>query len=606
MRRSRARLSFPLGQIIRQSLERLEYRGYDSVGLACVVGGELVVRKGKGRIRDVALAQGFDSLDSDVGMGHTRWATHGKPSDINAHPHLDCRRGVAVVHNGIVSNYALLKKQLEARGHRFVSETDTEVFAHLLEEKLEEGYGAYEAFRAALLNVSGSYAFLAITTKEPDKIFFARRNSPLVLGVSDDALFVASDIPALLEYTNRVVALADGEVGYISLGGEAVVEDLLSGRKRDLSSRIRTVGWTPELARKGGYPHFMIKEIHEQPRALAETIASFLEDGSYQKAAELLHSSNKLFFVAAGTAYHASLAARDALLTLAGRTSYPLISSEYPLHSLGASEGDSVIAVSQSGETIDTLLAIREFRKRGAKVVSLTNVVDSAIARESDLQLYTRAGPEIGVAATKTFLVQVASLIFLAAKLGLMDGRIGENEYTSLLKQLEATPQLVERNINASEPNAKELAQILKDRQSMYCLSRGLGVPLAKEGSLKIKEVSYIHAEAYEAGESKHGPISLVERMFPVIFVASDTSVLEQLSSNIMEMKSRDAYTIGLVPEASDIVGLDYTFRLASSTPILNTILFAPTLQLLAYYLAVGRGFDPDRPRNLAKTVTVE
>lgn len=607
-RRSRARLALPLGQAIRQCLERLEYRGYDSVGLACIVGGELVVRKGKGKIREVSLTQGFDTVDADVGVGHTRWATHGKPSDVNAHPHVDCRRRVAVVHNGIISNYAILKRELAARGHRFLSETDTEVFAHLVEEKLKEGYEGYQAFKAALLSVAGSYSFLAIITSEPDKIFFARRNSPLVLGFSEDALFVASDIPAFLEYTNRVLALSDGEVGYVSLKGEVVVEDLLSGRRLDVSSRIRTIGWTPEFARKGGYPHFMIKEIHEQPRALADTVGSLLEDGAYQKAAELLYSSNRVFLVAAGTAYHASLVARDALLKLAGRVSYPFISSEYALHSLGASEGDSVIAVSQSGETIDTLMAVRELKRRGAKVVSLTNVMDSAIARESDLQLYTRAGPEIGVAATKTFLTQLASLVFLAARLGVMGGRIGENEFAQLVGELERAPKLVERNINISEPSAKELAQILKNRPNMYCLSRGLGVPLAKEGALKIKEVSYIHSEAYEAGESKHGPISLVERMFPVIFVASDTEVLEQLSSNIMEMKSREAYTVGLVPAEleQELAGLDYTFKLSSSTPIINTMLFAPTLQLLAYYLAVSRGFDPDKPRNLAKTVTVE
>jgi len=608
VRLSKARLGQPLGQIIRQSLEKLEYRGYDSVGLACIVENELVIRKGKGKIKDVSVTQGFDRLNGDVGMGHTRWATHGKPNDINAHPHRDCTGRVAVVHNGIISNYSLLKQELLARGHRFMSETDTEVFAHLIEEKLAAGYGGYHAFKAALMSIAGSYSFLALITQEPDKIFFARRNSPLVLGISSDALFVASDIPAFLEYTDRVVALSDGEVGFIALDGSVVVEDLASARRVDLSGRIRKIGWTPELARKGGYPHYMIKEIHEQPRVLADTVKSLLDDGSYQRAAEVMLSSKRIFLVAAGTAHHATLAARDALLTLGGMVSYPVVSSEYALHALGVEEGDCVVAVSQSGETIDTLLALREFKKRGAMVVSLTNMMDSAIARESDLQLYTKAGPEIGVAATKTFITQVASLVFLAAKLGVMNGKLREDEYTAFLKHLEEAPELVEKNINISEPSAKELARILRDRSSMYCLSRGLGVPLAKEGALKIKEVSYIHCEAYEAGESKHGPISLVARMFPVVFVASDTGTFEQLSSNLMEMKSRDAYTVGLIPagENHTLAGFDYTFTLSSALPVINTILFAPTLQLLAYYLALSRGYDPDKPRNLAKTVTVE
>ncbi len=598
----------PLGQIITECLEKLEYRGYDSVGVACLAGGELIVRKGRGKIKDVSVAQGFDELDGDIGEGHTRWATHGRPSDVNAHPHRDCSGKVAVVHNGIISNYLVLKQELLGKGHLFRSETDTEVFAHLIEDGLKAGLSAYQAFKYSLTRITGSYSFLAIVSDDPDKMFFARRNSPLVLGFSWDALFVASDIPAFLEYTDRVAALSDGEVGYLSLGGEVLVEDLESGRTVDISTRVRRITWTPELARKGGYPHYMIKEIHEQPRVLAETVRAFRDDSSYNKAAELLLSSKTIFLVAAGTAYHAALAGRDAMLKLCGRVSYPIVSSEYTLHGLGAAEGDCVIAVSQSGETIDTLMALRELKRRGVKTISLTNVLDSAIARESDLQVYTRAGPEIGVAATKTFTTQVASLVFLAAKLGFMEGRIGEAEFTDLLGRLERTPELVERNINVSEPTARELARILRDRVSMYCLSRGLGVPLAREGALKIKEVSYIHSEAYEAGESKHGPISLVSHMFPVLFIGSDYDTFDQLSSNIMEMKSRDAYTVGIVPsgDGDRFEGLDYKFKLSASTSLINTILFAPAIQLVAYYMALAKGHDPDRPRNLAKTVTVE
>lgn len=601
-------LNLPLGRVIVECLERLEYRGYDSVGLACVSDGTIVVRKGKGKIAEVNSSHRLDSLVGTVGIGHTRWATHGKPNDVNAHPHADCSGKVVVAHNGIIANYLDLKEELVARGHRFISETDTEVFAHLIEDNLKKGVSPYEAFKASVIRLNGSYSFVALVAGEPDKIFFARRNSPLTLGISDQALFVASDIPAFLEYTNRVVVINDDEVGYISRDGAIELQDLMALRSVSVSSRARVIGWTAELARKAGYPHYMIKEVHEQPLALRQTISFFESDLDLMKAAHAIHGSDRIFFLAAGTAYYACLAGRDALIHCARRPAFNVVASEYFLHAQSVSEKDLVIAVSQSGETIDTLMGLRAFKQRGAKIITLTNVVDSAIAREGDLRLYTKAGPEIGVAATKTFATQLVALQMLAEKVGVLNGSISSEEEAEFLRELRAAPSIMERNISLSEAKARELSRVLKDKPSMYYLSRGKGVPLAKEGALKIKEVAYIHAEAYEAGESKHGPISLVTKFFPVLFVFSDNEVADYTFNNLMEMKSRDAYTIGVVSKGNRklVENLDYPFELYGSSSLLNTVLFLPPLQLLAYYLCLQKGFDPDKPRNLAKTVTVE
>ncbi|MEM3671020.1 MAG: glutamine--fructose-6-phosphate transaminase (isomerizing) [Thermoprotei archaeon] len=595
------------GKTVRLCLERLEYRGYDSVGVACVSSGKLVVRKGKGRIAAVSASQNFDELDSDIVMGHTRWATHGKPSDANAHPHTDCKDQVAVIHNGIISNYAELKKELQRRGHVFKSDTDTEVFAHIVEEKLDEGFEPFDAFLSAVNTIQGSYALVVLCTQAPDRVFFSRKNSPLVLGVSDNATYVSSDIPSFLEYTNRVIVLDDDEAGYASVNGEIVVVSVVNGKRINTEARLRTVSWTPELARKGGYPHYMLKEIYEQPQVLHETIESIEHSRSLSEAATIVAQAENIYLLAAGTAYHASTAARDALLLFSKRPGLPVVSSEYQLHSESVRKGDVVVAVSQSGETIDTLLGARAFKSRGAKVIAVSNILDSALARESDLALYTKAGPELGVAATKTFVTQVALLETLAAMVGLVSKQLDESDVKDFQTGMRQSPALLERNINLSEPRTRELARFISREASMYCLSRGTGVSLAREGALKIKEVSYIHAEAYEAGESKHGPISLVSQGFPVAFVFSDSSASEHMLSNLMEMKSRGAFVIGLIPrDLQATQEMDYAIRLWYSYDYINTMLFAPPLQLLAYYLALQRGLDPDRPRNLAKTVTVE
>lgn len=592
--------------MIHASLERLEYRGYDSVGVATVSGGALIYRKGKGRITSVAAAQRFDDLDGDVMIGHTRWATHGKPSDANAHPLVDCRTRVAVIHNGIIANYSTLKTELVKKAHLFKSETDTEVFAHLVEEGLSKGLSAFDAFRSSVNMIQGSYAIVVLAADEPDKLFFSKRNSPLVIGVGHDRLFVASDIPAFLEYTNRVIVLNDDELGYVSTRGEIHIENLRTGSIVKPEARIRSVSWTPELARKGGYPHYMIKEIHEQPLALYQTVEAFEKAADLEKAASAICGATDIFIMGAGTAFHAGLAGRDSLVSFAKRVSTPVVSSEYQLHSQGVKKGDVVIAVSQSGETIDTLLGAREFKARGAKLISVSNVLDSAIPREADISLYTRAGPEIGVASTKTFLTQLSVLQTLSMMVGVMNGSRDESESKAFMREMRELPTQLEENINLSEPKAKELALYLRGAGNMYCLSRGKGVPLAKEAALKIKEVSYIHAEAYEAGESKHGPISLVQKAFPVMFLFSDSVVKEQMQGNLMEMKSRGAFTIGVTAKGGADSELDYAFELDAGSDSANTILFAPPLQLTAYYAAIDRGLDPDKPRNLAKTVTVE
>jgi len=598
-----------LGKLIKTCLERLEYRGYDSVGFAVLKNGELVYRKKKGKIADVSPALRFEEFDGSIGVGHTRWATHGPPNDANAHPHMDCTRSIAVVHNGIIANYAKLKDELLALGHKFLSETDTEVFAHLFEQNIKTSQTCYEAFKKAVSQITGSYALVCICLKEPEKMFFARKNTPLVIGVSEEQIFVASDIPAFLEYTNRVIVINDNELGYVSTDGKIVIENLLTSQKVQPYSRLRLIPWTAELARKGGYPHYMIKEIHEQPIAIGDTVRYNANDSALSLAAELVNSARNLFLVGAGTAHYASLTGRDALALLARKPSIPVISSEFSLFSKTATESDVVLAVSQSGETHDTLMAIRSFKEKGAKVISICNVMESAIPRESHIQLYTKAGPEIGVAATKTFVSQVSLLQLLAMRVGLLNGSLKETEASEYIKKLDEIPVLVERNIALSEVRAKELARIFKNKQSAYYLSRGTGVPLAKEGALKVKEVAYIHAEAYEAGESKHGPISLVSEGFPVVFVFSDNEVFDQMRSNLVEMRSRGAYTVGLIGKerkAELAETLDYSFDLSASDSLLNTIAFAPTLQLIAYYLALERGYDPDKPRNLAKTVTVE
>ncbi len=618
---TRSKKEKTLGSTIRESLKRLEYRGYDSVGFALIeFNGELVVRKSKGMIDEVSRKLGFDLYDGYVGIGHTRWATHGPPNDINAHPHTDCSGTIAVAHNGIIENYMELKEFLIGRGHRFTSETDTEVIPHLIEEFKKLGLKSFEAFKAAVSLLRGTYAIVAIDREVPDRVFFAKKTSPLIIGLGEGTNYLASDIPAFLPYTRKVIVLMDDEVGYVT-SSEIHIERLTKNNKiRDLMSlkslkvetvsvdytyRIRVIEWSPEMAMKSGYPHFMLKEIHEQPLALSQTLAGISD--AVERVIKVILKADKVILVGAGTSYHASLLGALAISNLAGIWSTAIISSEAKWYLKGLSSNDVVIAVSQSGETIDTLLAVREARKRGAFVIALSNVVDSAIPRESDASIYTRAGPEIGVAATKTFTTQVATLTYLAIKLGEYRGTLSNDEASSLKSSLREIPDIVSKVISIHEARAKELARGLASKQSAFYLGRGLGLPTSMEGALKLKEIAYIHAEAYPAGESKHGPIALVEEGFPVFFTILGKEDSELLRSNIEEMKARYAWTVGVVPSSEEevIKLLHEAFIMPSLSMYIAPIAYIVPYQLIAYYTSVTRGFNPDKPRNLAKTVTV-
>lgn len=593
-----------IAEIVKKGLEKLEYRGYDSVGVAAIYDNKIVVRKGKGKLSEVNRRVKLDKVLGWTVVGHTRWATHGAPSDVNAHPHIDCSGRIAVVHNGIIQNYVELKKELTSKGHHFRSETDTEVLAHLIEEYLEEESGVFQAFKRALRRVKGSYAFGVIVADEPDKIFFARKDSPLVIGVGEGMNFIASDIPAFLEYTRNVIIVYDGEVGFIT--PDSIYLEDESGVPIDVKARIRKIDWTPDMAKKEGYPHFMIKEIHEQPRALRDTLRGL--DESVEKASELILEARRVYFVAAGTSYHACLVGDYLLNVLAGIPSLSMISSEYKKYRRSIGEGDVVIAVSQSGETIDTLMAIRVFKKNGAKVISVSNIVDSAIPRESHYTIYTRAGPEIGVAATKTFTTQLLVLSWLSLSVAEKMGKLSRDKVEKLRKELEKAPSLVSDIIARYEGVTKKLGEELMNSSNAFYLGRGIGLPIAMEGALKLKEIAYIHAEAYPAGESKHGPIALVEPGFPVVFLVFEDEWKRHMLGNIEEMKARGAYAIGVIPEGSDFIEerLDKAIVIPKLEPIVGTIVYSVPLQLIAYYAAVAKGYDPDKPRNLAKTVTVE
>lgn len=587
-----------LGALLRRALERLEYRGYDSAGIAVVAPSGVLVKKDAGKVAEVAQRLGFDHVKGATGIAHTRWATHGRPTQTNAHPHVDCTETIAVVHNGIIENYEELKSELIAKGHKFRSETDTEIFAHLMEEYERMGLSPWEAFKRALSRIRGAYALAVVDSKEPDKVFFARNLSPLIVGVGDRFNLVASDVPTVLDHTNRVIPLRDGEYGFITSRVIHVEHDGVPAR---VEERVQTIPWSADQAMRGGYPHFMLKEIHEQPEAIASTIAG-LEPRRLAEIAEMLLSAHRIYVVGAGTSYYAGLVFQLGLVSYK-LAAVPIIASEYGTYEGLFDKGDTAIAISQSGETIDTIRAVRALRERGVRVVAVTNVVSSTLARESDLVLYTRAGPEIGVAATKTFTTQVTLLSALHMAIGRALG-VDVSPQEAALKRL---PEVARKTLELNEGTAKEVAEKMAASQSAYYLSRGVGMPVALEGALKMKEIAYIHAEAYPAGESKHGPIALVENKFPVVFVFSDPSLKEKLLNNVAEMAARDATIIGVIPRGDDVAKkLKYAFEAPHLDPMLNAATFVIPLQLLAYYTAIKLGRDPDKPRNLAKTVTVE
>ncbi len=593
--------------LIHSSLKRLEYRGYDSVGIATISDGKIFMKKDQGKIDEVHKLLDLDDLPGTIGVGHTRWATHGAPLKVNSHPHTDCTGEIVVVHNGIIENFLELKAELQNLGHEFVSKTDTEVMPHLIEETLKQNpqLSLQQAVHESLKRVEGSYAFAILSTREPDKIICARNESPLVLGINHKGVFCASDIPAFLEVTNKAVFINNGELVILTAGGYEIkkISDG-SAIKRDPV----TIEWTAEMAVKQGYPHFMIKEIHEQPETLRNTLR--IQDHYLDLLSTFLDRANEVFLVACGTSYHACLAASYMFSKLAFLPTYPVYASEFlEQHGKSVNIDSTILAVSQSGETADTLAAVTCAQQRAATILGLTNVIGSSLTRISRVYIGTQAGPEIGVAATKTFTSQLSVLAQLALKLSKKRGKISQDEIDTLEEKLDKLPQYVDTIVTSQEEKIKQIAKKYANSKVFFFLGRGISTATAFEGRLKLMEIAYIPSIAFPAGESKHGPISLIEDGFPVLFVCPKDDTHRTVIGNIMEMKARGAHIIAVIEEGDqDIKTLadDYIEVPKGIPSVLSPIPFAVPLQLLAYYVALEKNYNPDMPRNLAKSVTVK
>jgi len=590
-------------------LRRLEYRGYDSAGIATVSGTSLDVRKATGKIADLETILTIDRPKGTLGVGHTRWATHGRPSDANAHPHLDCHAKLAIVHNGIIENYRELRKTLAAEGHRFRSQTDTEVIAHLI-ERYQTGGLAAAVLRAAR-DLQGEFAIAGIAANSPNTLVGLRRgSSPLVVGFGHEEMFVASDIPALLEHTREILVLEDGELAELTPDG--ITMYTLEGTPIRRSSI--TVPWDGEAAEKSGYPHFMLKEIFEQPEAVRNTVRERLDvEGRDIQIPELglkdreLVGLNRLCFVACGSSWHAALVGKYLVESFARLPVEVDIASEFRYRHPVLDSRVLTVPISQSGETADTLAALREARDRGSRAVAICNVVGSSLAREADGVVYTRAGIEIGVASTKAFTAQLVAVTLLALKLGLGRDLADPALVRQVAKGLWELPDLMTIVLRQSDA-IRRIAERFVDRDHFLYLGRGLHYPLALEGALKLKEISYIHAEGYPAGEMKHGPIALIDQRMPVVAIVPKGSTYDKMTSNLEEVKARDGVVIAVAMEGDETIEAkaDFVIPVPSSLEWLQPVLIALTLQLLAYHVGVLRGCDVDQPRNLAKSVTVE
>jgi len=596
------------GEILLDGLRRLEYRGYDSAGIAILDGGEIVIRKSEGKIARLLDLISREPVTGTCGVGHTRWATHGRPSDMNAHPH---KTGtVAVVHNGIIENHRMLKDRLISRGRTFFSETDTEVIAHLLDDFVSSGLSLPEATRKTVSELSGSYAFLAISEKEKGMIVGARLNCPMVVGIGEGETFVASDLPPLLSHTRNALFLEDGEIVVATRNGVQL---------SDFQGNIRQhkpvhIDWSPVMAEKGGYRHFMLKEIHEQPRAILDTLAGRMLPDSGEVFFETLplpeekvKRLSRVVIVACGTSWHAGLVGKFIIEDLARLPVEVDLGSEYRYRNPVVEPGTLCIPISQSGETADTLAGLREAKGKGAVSVSICNVVSSTIARESEGVIYTHAGPEIGVASTKAFTTQLVALYLLALHLAQVRGKISSREISPHLLELSDLPRKIE-DVLKREDEILAIARKYKDSRDFLYLGRGISYPIALEGALKLKEISYIHAEGYTAGEMKHGPIALIDEQMPVLVLCSRGDTYEKTLSNLEEARTRGGRIIAVGTEGDDELAekAEDAFFLPPCGGLALPILEAVPLQLLAYHMAVLKGTDVDQPRNLAKSVTVE
>jgi glucosamine--fructose-6-phosphate aminotransferase (isomerizing) len=593
--------------LLLEGLKRMEYRGYDSAGVAVMNGSGVETRKAAGKISQLERALATRPVEGDLGIGHTRWATHGVPNECNAHPHVDCKGDIAVVHNGIIENSGTLKKGLEARGHEFASDTDTEVIAHLIEEAFDENLE--DAVIEALWQIEGTYGIAVVSSKDKNKIVAARKGSPLLLGLGDGEYYVASDVSAILAQTREVVYLDDGDVAVLTRDGYTI----LNQRAQQLERGVSKIDWDLDQIERGGFDHFMLKEIFEQPATIENCMRGrLLPDQGTTKLGglnmtdeELLRFDN-ILITACGTSWHSALIGEHMLESLARVPVEVEYASELRYRNPIVSDKTLCIVISQSGETADTLAAMREAKSRGARTYGIVNVVGSTIARESDGGIYVHAGPEIGVASTKAFTSQVIALLLFTIKLArlrnlsMVDGK-------EIIEELQRLPAKIQ-NVLDRAADIEKIAEDFKNAQNFLYLGRGYSFPTALEGALKLKEISYIHAEGYPAAEMKHGPIALIDEKMPVVFVTPHDSVFDKVVSNVQEVKARGGRVIAITTRDEEALEgkLDYEFRIPETKDMLTPVLASIPLQLLAYYIAVKRGANVDQPRNLAKSVTVE
>jgi glucosamine--fructose-6-phosphate aminotransferase (isomerizing) len=594
--------------ILIDGLRRLEYRGYDSAGVAFFNGNRIDIKRCAGKINDLDNSIECKELHSTIGIGHTRWATHGRPSEENAHPHK--AYGVVLVHNGIIENYLELKKELKGKGHIFTSETDTEVICHLISSFTRKGLNLQEATRRAIKHLKGAYALGIISEKEPDKIVAVRKDSPLVVGIGEGEFFIASDIPAFLTHTREVIILENDEMAILSRNGVKV----FNRQNKPLNKKSLKIAWSPAMAEKGGYKHFMLKEIFEQPRAIRDTIRGrFSLDTCSVNLEEFglkeseLRRIKKMFIIACGTSWHAALVGKYMIEDIAKIPVEVDIASEFRYRNPLITENSLAIIITQSGETADTLAAQREAKKRGARVLTICNVVGSTSAREADSVFFTHSGPEISVASTKAFTTQIVGLYLFTLATARARGIIHKHYIKKALRELVELPDKVEETLRLDSDILEIAKEYFQVKDFLY-LGRSIHYPIALEGALKLKEISYVHAEGYPAGEMKHGPIALIDDDMPVLVLAAEDKVYEKILSNIEEVKSRGGTVIAVTFEGNKGISslVKHTIYVPRTNQYLSTVLYTIPLQLIAYHIAVLRGCDVDQPRNLAKSVTVE
>ena len=597
--------------IVLKGLKRLEYRGYDSAGVA-LLDGDLILYKKAGKVSNLEEFAEDKNVNATIGIGHTRWATHGAPNDVNAHPHKSGNGRLAIIHNGIIENYDSLKKELIKRGHTFESDTDTEVLIHLIEEIIaKENVSLEEAVRYSLNEVIGAYAIVIIDKENPNKLIAARNSSPLVIGIGKDEFFVASDATPIIEYTKNVIYLDDEQVAIIERGQDIKIVDIAN---KTITPAIQELEMNLEAIEKGGYEHFMLKEIYEQPQSIRASMLGRLNSitgqvtlGGVEEFESKFINAERIIFVACGTSWHSALVGEYMIEDLARIPVEVEYASEFRYRNPIISEKDIVIAISQSGETADTLAALELAKEKGATIYGICNVVGSSIARATDAGSYTHAGPEIGVASTKAFTAQITILALMALTLAQKKGSITKTRYQELTNQLNDIPRLVEKVLESNE-QIKYIAAQYKDAANFLYLGRGYNFPVALEGALKLKEISYIHAEGYPAAEMKHGPIALIDENMPVVAIATRIANYQKVVSNIQEVKARNGNIIGIVTEGDEAIRAisEHVIEIPATDEFLDPLISVIPLQLLSYHIAVMRDCNVDQPRNLAKSVTVE